>query len=568
MRASAGLRLPAVLFALLLLANCGGGGSAAIDGNASAGNDTGGNVTIENPPPPPVDPPDLTPPPVIASTSPAPGSGAVDSGAVIIVTFTRAMSGASIDSSSFTLEDALGNPVAGSVSYRDNVAVFTPSSLLVPGTGYVASIGPGIRDADGAPIDNNGPSSWTFTVRARMEDPFLIASYGSEGGQIFGFSSATGENGDLFVVWKRYAPGSVPVGACDIHARRRPAGGEWEAPVRLGEASASGEEIPAVVVDRKGNALIAWSDFGRGALLYVRYSAAGGWEPCLSVPGGGPGLKMTGNGNGDAIVCTSRQASSAIYAQLWSPATGWGSPVKLDTGTGWTADHPDASMDPAGNVMVVWQEASSLSTSDYTYHIKGRRFTVGRGWGAVAQLDTTTIARYPQVGTDDQGNALCVFSASYWDLWSARYDAATDSWGTSRNIHPAGSYQEARYPGIAVGPSGNAIAGFREQFMGYAPATGWGAIGIFPGGPTTSDPFPLKIDQFGNATAAWNGYDGQYLHLWTVSYSPGSGWGAPVEAGVPEFSDVAFPKLSMNRRGQTSLVWKQGSGDLWSRKLR
>lgn len=118
-----------------------------------------------NPPPPAA--PDTTPP-TISSTGPANGATGVSTGAVIRVTFSEAMSAASINSGSFTV-----NGVSGSVSVNGSVATFSPSSALASSTTFSATIlggAGGAKDAAGNPLAAN--FTWTFTTA----DPLVCAS--------------------------------------------------------------------------------------------------------------------------------------------------------------------------------------------------------------------------------------------------------------------------------------------------------------------------------------------------------------------------------------------------------
>jgi hypothetical protein len=88
------------------------------------------------------------------------------------VTFSEAMSDASISGTSFTLRDAAGNAVAGVVSHNSTtrVATFNPSGAslaLSAGTVYTATVrggAGGVTDAAGNPMAAD--SIWSFTTVA------------------------------------------------------------------------------------------------------------------------------------------------------------------------------------------------------------------------------------------------------------------------------------------------------------------------------------------------------------------------------------------------------------------
>src|SRR5438876_318797 len=53
-------------------------------------------------------------------------------------------------------------PVAGTVSYADGTATFTPTGNLAPLTTYTATISTGVRDLAGNPLTSD--MSWSFTT--------------------------------------------------------------------------------------------------------------------------------------------------------------------------------------------------------------------------------------------------------------------------------------------------------------------------------------------------------------------------------------------------------------------
>jgi N-acetylneuraminic acid mutarotase len=92
-----------------------------------------------------------TTPPTVVSTSPVAGATDVPVTASVTVTFSEAMDAATLNASTFTLKNSLNAPVAASVSYdvASRQARLTPSSQMAYGTGYVATVGTGARDASG-----------------------------------------------------------------------------------------------------------------------------------------------------------------------------------------------------------------------------------------------------------------------------------------------------------------------------------------------------------------------------------------------------------------------------------
>jgi hypothetical protein len=74
------------------------------------------------------------------------------------------MDAATIDVGTFTVIDASGTPVTGTVTYEEAVrqATFTPAGPLVYGQGYTATLDSAIEDEDGKSLGS--AETWSFRV--------------------------------------------------------------------------------------------------------------------------------------------------------------------------------------------------------------------------------------------------------------------------------------------------------------------------------------------------------------------------------------------------------------------
>jgi hypothetical protein len=104
----------------------------------------------------------ITPPPAVLSTIPANGATNVPVGQVLSATFSEPMASGTFSATTFTLSVTGGAAVAGTVTYADEVATFTPSSALATNTNYTATITTGATSVAGTPIASN--YVWTFTT--------------------------------------------------------------------------------------------------------------------------------------------------------------------------------------------------------------------------------------------------------------------------------------------------------------------------------------------------------------------------------------------------------------------
>ena len=107
--------------------------------------------------------------PTVSSTLPADVDTGVAVGSAVSATFSEAMDASTISTDTFTLQRTgppLGTLLGGTVAYDvpSKVATLTPTSALVSGTNYTATITTGAKDQAGNALAAN--KVWTFTTVA------------------------------------------------------------------------------------------------------------------------------------------------------------------------------------------------------------------------------------------------------------------------------------------------------------------------------------------------------------------------------------------------------------------
>jgi N-acetylneuraminic acid mutarotase len=107
--------------------------------------------------------------PLVVSVSPPAGASDVAVNATVLVTFNEQMDPASIDASTITLHDELGNPVPTSVAYLaySKSARLTPASPLAYSITYDVMVTQGVRDVTGNSLAE--PYAFSFTTRANPD---------------------------------------------------------------------------------------------------------------------------------------------------------------------------------------------------------------------------------------------------------------------------------------------------------------------------------------------------------------------------------------------------------------
>ncbi|HEY3646153.1 MAG TPA: Ig-like domain-containing protein [Gammaproteobacteria bacterium] len=98
--------------------------------------------------------------PQVMYTTPLHGDSGVDLNGSVVAAFNESMDTATVNTSTFTLSDADGQLVDGSVSYIGNTAMFTPDAPLLPQTLYTARISGGLTSTGGLQMGED--YSWVF----------------------------------------------------------------------------------------------------------------------------------------------------------------------------------------------------------------------------------------------------------------------------------------------------------------------------------------------------------------------------------------------------------------------
>ena len=108
--------------------------------------------------------------PTVTLTNPADNATGVATNSAVNATFSEAMDPSTITTATFTVRATgppLGPVLAGTVSYLDNIATFTPTANLADNTSYTATIATGATDLavpGNALVPGVVPNPWTFTT--------------------------------------------------------------------------------------------------------------------------------------------------------------------------------------------------------------------------------------------------------------------------------------------------------------------------------------------------------------------------------------------------------------------
>jgi hypothetical protein len=233
------------------------------------------------------------------------------------------------------------------------------------------------------------------------------------------------------------------------------------------------------------------------------------------------------NGNAVAAWRVMSFMGDHVMASTFTPASGWTTPVFV-----WRkhVDMPSGAVDlriatdSAGNTLVLWAANGVIFYN---------RHTPASGWAHDAVVEGTGLpvstligpANEPEMALNSAGQAVAIWRQGIaiefnlpndYDLWSSRYDMATNTWTAPQQLEDG--------PGT--------------QFYGKS----------------------LVIDDGGTATALWSDYDGTRLHI-RAARMVADVWTAPsiVESG--NTSDTGFamdPHAVVDGNGNIMVVWQQG----------
>lgn len=243
--------------------------------------------------------------PTVVSTSPEKDAIGVALDTKVSATFSVEMDANTFTTDSFIVKDSSNKTIAGTVSYSDKTATFTPASNLSLMTIYTATITTGVKDTSGNSMA--AEYTWTFTSRDGKwgSQPVII------GGGGYNPQIAMNENGSAMVVWQKAT--NKPLGyISDIWSNRYIPGTNWGSPVPVYEHVSVNSWFPQVGTDKNGNAIVVWQRFNdpnTSADIYSRIYKADTklWDPIRRLENFIPNEqswypKISVNSNGDAIV--------------------------------------------------------------------------------------------------------------------------------------------------------------------------------------------------------------------------------------------------------------------------
>lgn len=205
-------------------------------------------------------------------------------------------------------------------------------------------------------------------------------------------------------------------------------------------------------------------------------------------------LASDGGRHGLAVWAQVTKDTYDVYGAAYDEATGWATPVKLNTNAA-RCQYPSVAMNSSGAAVVGWTEYDAT----LGYSIQARRYVAGIWDAASTKIDQpttaplTTYPSAPAVAITEKGDAHVVWNSYYYDS-----TVMLDYYGVyARHATPAGVW-DATTPSLTYSQSGSAISVPTVSFD--AAGNGFAAYQFSVGTPIKTTTI---VERFVAATGKW-----------------------------------------------------------------
>lgn len=265
------------------------------------------------------------------------------------------------------------------------------------------------------------------------------------------------------------------------------------------------------------------------------------------------------------VVATFILLSACGGSNHGTPARIWGAAVLVETDNAGDANSPDIAVDAAGNVTVVWRQNDGTRND-----IRSNRYVMGQGWVGPQPVEYgNDDARGPSVAVDPSGNAVAVWRQSdgaRYSAYAARYGAGAWSWAAALEFDNTGDVYDVK---IAFDAIGNALALWQQGSNNQDSI--WSSYLV--AGLAWTSPQPVEnlgdhaseveiaFDPSGNALAVWRQSDGAQDSVWANRFDAATlSWGAATTIESGNTGRIEQPAIATDAAGNAIAVWRQLDG--------
>ena len=490
------------------------------------------------------------------------------------VYFRADMDPSTITTKTFQIRSG-GNAVAGSISYLNREAIFTPSTDLIFSNTYSAELTTGVRNLSGNPLSY--PYTWQFTTHVQpmgFPVPLVKSAY-----EIRDPVISLDSNGNALAVWLQ-SDGRAAHYDYNVWSSYFEAGSGWGTPELLYTNEGYAVDLK-IEGDSSGNHIAIWKQqdpFGMGGgdiyrIWTSRYVPGSGWDTPERIDQDDTyedslDLDVAADGSAIAVWCHNGITHTDIWASHYKAGSGWSprQPVSQFDGNG---NYPIIAIDTSGNALAVWA-AAELEDLNYR-NLWASYYSPASGWSTpgIIEDQQENVSYYAKAEFDGSGIATVVWTA-YLDgtnsTWVNNYSAASGL-GIPENIADTIATQ------LVVNDAGDAFVSGDNFIRHYSKSTGWDAVTQI-----SKKYSAIDIDSFGNGYLVY-GTDNNVSQIWSTVkiwahfYTRADGWSNKVLIGAGEYKPYdtnLIIGLDSNQSGNVMaawVMWHEGQYALWVNSL-
>ncbi|MEK7411955.1 MAG: hypothetical protein AAB263_01415, partial [Planctomycetota bacterium] len=354
-----------------------------------------------------------------------------------------------------------------------------------------------------------------------------------------------------------------------IFASRFRPGTGWSVPQRIGTNDTNALSLPGVAIDAAGNAMAVWSQYDGTYGIFANYCPANQeWDraqtrgienrPDYAYL---PQLAMSPDGKAIVVWQQLDAGNYRVYANHFVPGQGWGTPERIENGSGSVFFTPRVALDAQGNALAVWSQFDGTATNVYA-----NRYHPAQGWGQPQPIESgDALTERPALAMDAQGNATAVWRQSDGtsaSIYANRY-LSGGGWGSAVLLES--TLETADDQNIAMDANGHARVAWLQRegtfdaiyISRFDPEQGWSTPEKVAGGLTAANIHAVTYAS-GQGTVLWTqrNPDRFIFDLYASRSIPGGGWTSPEAVEVGDVS-VSSADLATDAGGNVLAVWGQ-----------
>ncbi|MBI2082466.1 MAG: Ig-like domain-containing protein [Deltaproteobacteria bacterium] len=525
--------------------------------------------------------------PEIVTLDPGNGSLGVSRTSSFSVTFSEPIDPTTVNATNFLVLDAEELPVSGTLTQDGSVVTFTPSTSLGMFQNYTIRLSQDLKDLAGNSLST--VPAWSFsTADGTWEAPQEIENLPTSRVASQPALAIDPERGNIVAVW-RQRDGDAPTSPSSIYANHlfmdymdESILGNFSNEPTLLDSISGHTADPQVAFDfESGNHTVVWratstttsSDYNVYATAFSL--SMGTWTNQMTVDlsvgtATSPTVVMDDDDNALVVWSQMNSGASRIFinelSNLFDSFSSTG-PIRLSQlGTVGNASRPQIAVSESdSNALIVWEQlagSGATLTSNLHYNVYDNSFA-GAGW----EIDNRTEAvTTPRIGRDVEGDAVVVWDGD-GSIYSRSYTISaggSTTWGDVASVESNTGL--ASQPQIAVAPSGNAIAVWRQRddagtaFHIYArryQGSGWIGDRVQIDLPTgSSSNHQITMNSDGHATAVWT----QAGHVYASRFFSSTGiWQTPIQLDLALTGTASDPRVVLDEENRATAIWIQSS---------